>query len=87
MHSCVSIVRLRDDIELPLAESEPIMDLNYLYQRYFISLRMSEGAACVSSRIAHRKLAEGYAVFFGQAVEAILAFIEGKTPPRVVAGR
>lgn len=31
--------------------------------------------------------AEGYAVFFGQAVEAILAFIEGKTPPRVVAGR
>jgi hypothetical protein len=26
-------------------------------------------------------------VFFGQAVEAILAFIEGKTPPRVVAGR
>ena len=31
--------------------------------------------------------AEGYAVFFGQAVEAILAFIEGKTPPRVVVPR
>jgi phosphoglycerate dehydrogenase-like enzyme len=31
--------------------------------------------------------AEGYAVFFGQAVEAILAFIDGKTPPRVVAPR
>jgi hypothetical protein len=37
------------------------MDLNYLYQRYFISLQMSESAACGSSRIAHRKLAEGYA--------------------------
>jgi phosphoglycerate dehydrogenase-like enzyme len=31
--------------------------------------------------------AEGYAVFFGQVLEAILAFMEGKTPPRVVAGR
>lgn len=31
--------------------------------------------------------AEGYAVFFGQAVEAILAFLDGKTPPRVVAPR
>lgn len=37
------------------------MDLNYLYQRYAISLRMSEDAACGPSRIAHRKLAEGYA--------------------------
>jgi phosphoglycerate dehydrogenase-like enzyme len=31
--------------------------------------------------------AEGYAVFFGQAVEAIVAFLDGKTPPRVVAPR
>ena len=31
--------------------------------------------------------AEGYAVFFGQAVEAILAFLDGKTPPRVVGRR
>jgi phosphoglycerate dehydrogenase-like enzyme len=31
--------------------------------------------------------AEGYAVFFGQAVEAIGAFLDGKTPPRVVAPR
>jgi phosphoglycerate dehydrogenase-like enzyme len=31
--------------------------------------------------------AEGYAIFFGQAVEAILAFLDGKTPPRVVAPR
>jgi phosphoglycerate dehydrogenase-like enzyme len=31
--------------------------------------------------------AEGYAVFFGQAVEAILAYLDGKTPPRVVAPR
>jgi len=31
--------------------------------------------------------AEGYAVFFGQAVESILAFHDGKSPPRVVAPR
>ena len=37
------------------------MDLNYLYQRYAVSLRMSEDAACVSSRIVHRKLAVAYA--------------------------
>jgi hypothetical protein len=36
------------------------MDINYLYQRYAISIRMSENAACVSSRIVHRKLAEAY---------------------------
>ena len=43
------------------------MDLNYLYQRYFISLQMSENAACDSSRIVHRKLAEAYAVQIAQA--------------------
>lgn len=37
------------------------MDLNYLYQRYAVSLRMSEDAACGPSRIAHRKLADAYA--------------------------
>jgi hypothetical protein len=37
------------------------MDLNYLYQRYAVSLQMSENAACDSSRIVHRKLAEAYA--------------------------
>ena len=37
------------------------MDLNYLYQRYSVSLHMAENAACSSSRIAHQKLAEGYA--------------------------
>ncbi|HEY0629718.1 MAG TPA: hypothetical protein VGD23_10360 [Sphingomicrobium sp.] len=37
------------------------MDLNYLYQRYAISLQMSKDAACGSSRIVHSKLAEGYA--------------------------
>ena len=31
--------------------------------------------------------AEGYAVFFGQAVDAIVAFLDGKTPTRVVAPR
>lgn len=38
------------------------MDLNYLYQRYAVSLRMSEDAACGPSRIIHRKMAEAYAV-------------------------
>lgn len=37
------------------------MDLNYLYHRYGISLQMSLNAACDSSRVAHRKLAEAYA--------------------------
>lgn len=37
------------------------MDLNYLYQRYSVSLHMAETAACNCSRIVHRKLAEGYA--------------------------
>ena len=37
------------------------MDLNYLYQRYSVSLHMADSAACICSRIAHQKLAEGYA--------------------------
>ena len=43
------------------------MDLNYLYQRYSISLQMSESAACESSRIVHRKLAEAYGALIAQA--------------------
>lgn len=43
------------------------MDLNYLYQRYAVSLQMSENAACDSSRIVHRKLAEGYAALIAEA--------------------
>ena len=43
------------------------MDLNYLYQRYFISLQLAESAACDSSRTVHRKLAEGYAVQIADA--------------------
>jgi len=43
------------------------MDLNSLYQRYFISLQLSENAACDGSRMAHRKLAEGYAARIEQA--------------------
>lgn len=52
------------------------MDLNYLYQRYAVSLQMSDNAACEGSRIAHRKLAEGYAAKialarnYGSLVEA-----------------
>ena len=37
------------------------MDLNYLLQRYSVSLHMSKNAACGSSRLAHRELADGYA--------------------------
>lgn len=43
------------------------MDLNYLYQRYAISLQMSANAACDSSRIVHRKLAEAYAAQIAEA--------------------
>lgn len=45
------------------------MDLNYLYQRHSVSLHMSKNAACDSSRIVHRKLAEGY---WARIVEAKL---------------
>jgi hypothetical protein len=44
-----------------------MMDLNYLYQRYIVSLQSSENAACTSSRIVHRKLAEGYAALIADA--------------------
>lgn len=43
------------------------MDINYVYERYFVSLHMSERAACVSSRIVHRKMAEAYADQIAQA--------------------
>ncbi|HEY5459290.1 MAG TPA: hypothetical protein VIJ81_07465 [Sphingomicrobium sp.] len=43
------------------------MDLNYLYQRYIVSLQLSDKAACTSSRVAHRKLAEGYAARIADA--------------------
>lgn len=43
------------------------MDLNYLYQRYAISLQMSEDAACNSSRVVHRQLAEAYRAQIAQA--------------------
>lgn len=58
---------LRDQIVLPLMAKESIVDLNYLYQRYFVSLQMSKSAACDGSRIAHRKLADGYAVQIADA--------------------
>ena len=31
--------------------------------------------------------AEGYGIFFGQVTESILAYLDGKTPPRVVTAR
>jgi hypothetical protein len=43
------------------------MDLNYLYKRYGVSIDMAENARCDCSRIAHQKLAEGYAVQIAEA--------------------
>jgi beta-glucosidase/6-phospho-beta-glucosidase/beta-galactosidase len=43
------------------------MDLNYLYQRYAISLQMSENAACSSSRIVHRQMADAYRAQIAEA--------------------
>ena len=49
------------------------MDLNYLYQRYSVSLHMAASAACDCSRLAHRKLAEGYAAQIAEAKNGMLA--------------
>lgn len=43
------------------------MDLNYLYQRYSVSLHMADNAACNCSRIVHQKLADGYAARIAEA--------------------
>ena len=43
------------------------MDLNYLLQRYSVSLHMSVNAACGCSRLAHRELADGYAAKIARA--------------------
>lgn len=37
------------------------MDLNYIYERYAVSLEMARNAGCRSSELAHLALAEGYA--------------------------
>lgn len=37
------------------------MDLNFIYQRYGVALRMAANAACQPSRAAHLQLAKGYA--------------------------
>ena len=42
-------------------------DLNYLYKRHQISLYMSENAACVQSRTAHRELTDAYAALITTA--------------------
>ena len=52
---------------LPLLKRRSIVDLNYLYERYSVSLHMAEKAACVCSRIAHEKLADGYAARIADA--------------------
>lgn len=38
------------------------MDLNYLLSRHQISLMRADSAACPEAAIAHRGLAQGYAV-------------------------
>jgi hypothetical protein len=36
------------------------MDLNYLYYRQQVEVFLADNAACLSSRVAHRDLAERY---------------------------
>ena len=43
------------------------MDLNYLFQRYSVSLHMAKNAVCLSSRAAPQKLADGYAARIADA--------------------
>jgi hypothetical protein len=43
------------------------MDLNYLHHRQQVSVFMSDNAACDSSRVVHRKMAEGYAALIASA--------------------
>jgi hypothetical protein len=43
------------------------MDLNYLHHRQQVSVFMSDNAACDSSRVVHRKMAEGYAALIAGA--------------------
>jgi hypothetical protein len=43
------------------------MDLNYLHHRQQVSVFLSDNAACASSRIVHRKMAEGYAALIATA--------------------
>lgn len=52
---------------LPLTQSEHVMDLNYLHHRQQVSDFMSDNAACDSSRIVHRKMADGYAALIAEA--------------------
>jgi len=43
------------------------MDLNYIFQRYSVSLHMAKNAVCLSTRAAHQKLADGYAARIADA--------------------
>jgi hypothetical protein len=52
---------------LPLTRKERFVDLNYLHHRQQVSVFMSDNAACASSRIVHRKMAEGYAALIAGA--------------------
>lgn len=71
----VGIARLRAEPELPLTDRSRNMDLNYLYQRYAVSLQMSQNAACLSSRVAHRQFADAY------AAQIALAKLHGSAIP------
>jgi hypothetical protein len=47
------------------------MDLNYLLFRHQVSLMRAECASCPESRIAHRRLAAGYAAMIGHIQEQL----------------
>jgi len=43
------------------------MDLNYFHHRQQVSEFMSDNAACVCSRLVHRKLADAYSLLISNA--------------------
>jgi len=43
------------------------MDLNYFHHRQQVSDFMSDNAACVCSRLVHRKMADAYALLISNA--------------------
>ena len=62
----LGIARQKDPMP-PITRKERLMDLNYLHHRQQVSVFLSDNAACASSRIVHRKMAEGYAALIATA--------------------
>lgn len=52
---------------LPLTRQEPIVDLNYLYQRRQVSQFNADNAVCSNSRRSHQDMADAYAALIASA--------------------